>query len=158
MKEKSHAVLGNVAALILTGVTVFAQQGLNNDAILKMVKAGLGDAVVLPTINSQPGQYSVTPDDLIALKKAGVSDAVIGAMVARVTGTPVSSSAPAAAPRSATASGATAPATPTLELGIYLKKANEWTEVLPEVVNWKTGGALKSLATASIAGSAEGEC
>lgn len=30
------------------------------------------------------------------------------------------------------------------------KKADQWTEVLPEVVNWKTGGVLKTIATAGI--------
>jgi hypothetical protein len=39
--------------------------------------------VVIATINSSPGHYATAPDDLIALKQAGVSDRVIGAMVAK---------------------------------------------------------------------------
>jgi hypothetical protein len=74
-----------IAALFYAAVctTVLAQQALNNDSVMKMVKAGLSDDVVVATINSSPGQYATTPDDLIALKQAGVSDKVIGAMVAK---------------------------------------------------------------------------
>jgi hypothetical protein len=46
-----------------------------------MVKAGLGDDVVVSMVKGQPGRYSTGPDDLIALKSAGVSDKVIAAMV-----------------------------------------------------------------------------
>lgn len=68
-----------------------AQQALNNDSIIKMVKAGLSDEVVIASINGSPGQYVTSPDALIALKQAGVTDKVITAMVTKGT----SSSAPA---------------------------------------------------------------
>ena len=32
-------------------------------------------------IATQPGKFSITPDDLLALKRAGVSDKVIAAML-----------------------------------------------------------------------------
>jgi hypothetical protein len=31
------------------------------------------------------------------------------------------------------------------EIGVYLKKDNEWIEIQPEVVNWKTGGVGKHI-------------
>lgn len=55
--------------------------GMTNEAVVKMVKAGLAEEVILTMINSQPTQFAVTPDDIIALKKAGVSDKIIAAMV-----------------------------------------------------------------------------
>jgi hypothetical protein len=79
--RKFIAVLFCVAAC----TAALAQQALNNDSVVKMVKAGLSDDVVVATINSSPGHYATTPDDLIALKQAGVSDRVIGAIVARGT-------------------------------------------------------------------------
>jgi len=60
---------------------IFAQQVLNNDTVIRMVKAGLSDEIVVSTISSSPGTYDTTPDGLIALKQAGVSDKVIGAIV-----------------------------------------------------------------------------
>jgi hypothetical protein len=36
------------------------------------------------------------------------------------------------------------------EIGVYVKHGKSWTEVLPEVVNWKTGGVAKSIATVGI--------
>jgi len=66
-------------AFVLLISAVAAQTVLTNDSIMKMAKAGLGDDIVVSTINAQPGQYSTSADDLIALKGAGVSDKVIAA-------------------------------------------------------------------------------
>src|ERR1035438_10440991 len=53
-----------------------AQQALNNDAIIKLVKAGLSDDLIVTTINASPGSYDASANGLIALKKANVSDKV----------------------------------------------------------------------------------
>ncbi|HYM05605.1 MAG TPA: hypothetical protein VEU11_03525 [Terriglobales bacterium] len=58
-----------------------AQEPLTNDAIVKMVKGGLGDDVILAMIQNQPGKYSLRPDDLVKLKQQGVSEKVLKAMV-----------------------------------------------------------------------------
>jgi hypothetical protein len=109
---------------------------------MKMVKAGLGDDVVVATINSQPGKYSTTPDDLIALKTAGVSAKIITAMVTK-------GSAPAT-PAPVSAAAAPAAAGPVSEVGVYFKKSDSWTDLPPEVVNFKTGGVIKSIGTAGV--------
>lgn len=54
---------------------------VTNDSVLKLVKAGIPDEVILNMVASQPGQYTVTADALISLKLAGVSDKVMAAMV-----------------------------------------------------------------------------
>ena len=59
---------------------------IDNDAIMKMSKAGLDDAVIIQTIQTQPGHYDTSPDTLISLKNAGVSQQVIAAMQARTAG------------------------------------------------------------------------
>ena len=59
---------------------------IDNDAIVKMSKAGLDDAVIIQTIQTQPGHYDTAPDTLISLKNAGVSQQVIAAMQARTAG------------------------------------------------------------------------
>src|ERR1035438_9284689 len=71
--------------LLLACVTAlcFSQATLTNDSIIKMLKAGLSEDIVLSSIHSQPGKYSTGADDLIALKSAGVSDKIIAAMLPR---------------------------------------------------------------------------
>jgi hypothetical protein len=145
--------LSRICGLLLTAVLLsavsYSQTALNNDAIVKMVKAGLAEDVILNMINTQPSQFSVTADSMIALKKDGVSDKVIAAMLTK--GQPsAAASAASAAPAAAPAAAAGADPGANLELGVYFKKNNEWVEVAPEVVNWKTGGMLKNLASGGI--------
>lgn len=122
---------------------LLGQATLNNDAIIKMAKAGLGEEIILATIQSQPATFTTGADALIALKSAGVSDKVIAAMVAKA-GSAAKPAAPAApAP-------AAAPAPLVSEVGVYYKKADAWADLQPEVVNFKTGGVLKTIGTAGI--------
>jgi hypothetical protein len=62
---------------------LIAQQAMNNDSVLKLVKAGLSDDLIVTTINSAPGTYNISPDGLIALKSGGASDKVVAAIVAK---------------------------------------------------------------------------
>lgn len=71
--------------LLLVCPFVIAQQAMNNDVVIRMVKAGLAEDVIVTTINSSPGAYDATANGLIALKQAGVSDKVIAAIVAKNT-------------------------------------------------------------------------
>jgi hypothetical protein len=82
-----------VVLLALSSVLV-AQQALNNDAVIKLVKAGLSDDLIVSTVTAQPGTYDTSTDGLIALKTAGVSDKVVAAIVAKS-----SAPAPTAAPQ-----------------------------------------------------------
>ncbi len=70
---------------LLTGL-MLAQSAMNNDSVIKMAKAGLGDDLIIGSINGQAGQYNTSADGLIALKSAGVSDKVIAAMISKSTG------------------------------------------------------------------------
>jgi hypothetical protein len=96
---------------------VLAQQTMNNDVVIRMVKAGLADDVIVTTINASPGNYDITANGLIALKQAGVGDKVIAAIVAKNTAAaPVppptqskSDAAPAISPGSNTAETAEPP-------------------------------------------------
>lgn len=135
-----------IAGVLLYAAFVSAQTSLTNDSIVKMVKAGLAEDVVLNMINTQPSQFVVTPDAMIALKKDGVSDKVIAAMVTKNQPAASAASAATAAPAPTPAADSTA----NLEIGVYFKKQNDWVEIMPEVVNWKTGGFLKSVGTGGL--------
>ncbi|MGD0731706.1 MAG: hypothetical protein ABR956_10610 [Terracidiphilus sp.] len=60
-----------------------APQALSNDSVIKLVKAGLSDDLIVSTIANSPGAYDVSPDAMIALKSAGASDKVVSAIVSK---------------------------------------------------------------------------
>jgi len=125
------------------------QSTLNNSAIIKMAKAGLGEDILVSTIRSQPGAYTTSADDLIMLKAAGVTDKVIAAMIEKgAAGS--AAGAPSTTPAAQKVAAATGPAPGISEVGVYFKKGDAWTDLPPEVVNFKTGGVLKSIGSAGI--------
>ncbi|MGA3071601.1 MAG: hypothetical protein ABSD43_15445 [Terracidiphilus sp.] len=73
-----------------------AQQALNNEAVIKLVKAGLSDDLIVATINAQPGTYDTSTDGLVALKASGASDKVVTAIVVKASA-PAPPTAPATA-------------------------------------------------------------
>ena len=83
--------------LVLCPVLI-AQRAMNNDAIIKLVKAGLSDDLIISTINSSPGTYDTSADGLIALKKAGASDKLVQAILSKGPGTAQSSPNPSSVP------------------------------------------------------------
>jgi len=138
--------LGCAVLVILLAAVCGAQTAPNNDAIIKMVKAGLGEDLVLSSITAQPGNFTTSADDLIALKKAGVSDKIIAAIIAKGT-----AGAVPAGPATPAAAAPVSPApTQQFEVGVYYKKADAWIDLPPEVANFKTGGVLKTIGTAGI--------
>ena len=142
-----------------------AQQMMDNTAVIKMTKAGLSPEIVAASVSSVAGHYDISPDALIALKKAGVGDTVISAMIARNAGGapagPGSGSASGGFGGTGAGSGAagfggTANATGGVPAGVdsvglyYKDKEGGWSEVGAEVVNFKTAGALKHIGSAGI--------
>jgi hypothetical protein len=86
-----------LSIVILAACSILvAQQPLNNDGVIKLVKAGLSDDLIVNTINAQPSNFDVSPDGIIALKAAGASDKVVNAVVARAAASPALPVAPAA--------------------------------------------------------------
>jgi hypothetical protein len=59
-----------------------------------MVKAGLPESTILLSIKNTPANFKTTPTDLIALKKAGVSQAVLDAMLTHGGGSAAPSGMP----------------------------------------------------------------
>lgn len=61
-----------------------ASPALDNDAIVKMILAGLKDDTISRVIAAQPGNYVLTPEAITGLKAAGVSANLIAAMSAKM--------------------------------------------------------------------------
>ena len=116
---------------------------LNNDAIIRMSKAGLDSGLILQTIRTQPGQYATSPDDLITLKEAGVPQPVIAAMLAHSSGL---------VDHASTAPVTASPLSPDIdEQGVYRKESDgRWTLLPAELVHYRSGGFLKSTLTNNI--------
>ncbi|MGA8085684.1 MAG: hypothetical protein WCA10_00160 [Terracidiphilus sp.] len=153
--------------VLLMGSALLAQQALDNQSVIKLVKAGLSEDLIVTTINSSPGTYDTSANGLIALKKAGASDKVIAAIVIKASGAATGAAAVPApnSPSGVTVGGApmAGSATPGAlvmgalpagvdSVGVYYldSTANAWQEVPAEVVNFKTSGALKHYASVGV--------
>jgi hypothetical protein len=120
-------------------LTVHKAATMNNDSVMKMAKAGLGDELIIETINTQPGTYVTDADSLVILKGVGVSDRVITAMINKgrrqltnVPEKPVELS-------------------DVNEIGVYYKDhTGKWIAIDPEIVHIKSGGFIKSTVTHGI--------
>lgn len=76
-------------ALLLTSLNAGAEaspKALTNQDVARMVASGLPESVVLSSIQAGPTQFDTSVDALIALHKAGASNAVLDAVVATGTG------------------------------------------------------------------------
>jgi hypothetical protein len=68
--------------VIGSSLSAYAQDApITKDQILQMVKFGLPDDVVVSKINASATPPTISTDDLIALKSAGVGDSIIRALV-----------------------------------------------------------------------------
>lgn len=135
-----------------------AQEVLTNDSVISMVKGGLGEAVVLARIRSSPANFDTSTNSLLALKKAGVSDKVIEAMVsaprsgaaaaAPAVPTPAAPSAATSAPApsvSASARNSAGGAAATLPRdSIFHLNGTKYTEMQPQVVEIEISNAVFS--------------
>jgi len=61
---------------------ISAAAGVGNDEVLEMVAAEFSDQTIVAIIAANGAHFDVSPRALVALKSAGVSEAVIGAMLA----------------------------------------------------------------------------
>lgn len=107
---------------------------LTNDKVIVMVKAGLPSSVIVNKIRTSKTNFNTSTDELIRLKQENVAEEVINAMI--------NPAAPLLSPTEVSGYPK--------DIGVYLKKNNEWIELQPEVVNWKTGGVLKSMVSLGV--------
>lgn len=87
MTERSNRVRAGLSACVawvLACGALAGQGALTNGDVVKMIQAGVGNAVVAKAIETAPATaFDTSPDGLIALKTAGVPDAVLTAMIGR---------------------------------------------------------------------------
>ena len=89
---------------------VSAQEVMTNETVIQMVKAGFSESVILAKMRSSQTKFDTRTDALIELKKAGVPEKVMQAIVSG--GAPPASAPAAAAPAVGPAPAKGAPAPP----------------------------------------------
>lgn len=108
-----------------------------------MQSAGLSEGIILSCVDSQPAADDTSMEGLLALKKAGVLDAVVAAMISRnaamkagganPTGTNLLAAAPAGPPAGVDEVGA-----------YYQDKHKAWHLIPSEIVNTRSGASSRA--------------
>lgn len=99
-----------IAFLLLSVAPLFAIQRDLIDDVIRMSRSGVSDEVIIDFVNARQERFDATADDIIALKNAGVSKQVIGAVIGKAGETgPVANQASSASSQPV---GQTAPAPP----------------------------------------------
>lgn len=70
-------------AVSLTAEAQVSEAPLTNLAVIKLVRAGFKEKTVIAIIQSRPNSFNLDPDKLIELKRSGVGENVILAMLAQ---------------------------------------------------------------------------
>ena len=109
-----------------------------------MNKAGLPSSVLIAKIKSSACNFDTSPAQLQTIEGGRTPGRRILAMVEAPDGEPKPETADAPAP-------AAAPAARTEDLpdevGVYIRQHGKLVAIEPEIVNWRTGGVAKSVAT-----------
>ena len=77
-----------LSTIVLTACVASAAEVLDNAAIVRLTGAGLSPDVVVLKIDQSEARFDTSTDALIALKKGGVADAVIKAMMLKSPAVP----------------------------------------------------------------------
>jgi tetratricopeptide (TPR) repeat protein len=82
--------------IILLGVVEIAPAAevLTNDTIVTMVKAGLGEELIISKIKITQAQFDLSTDGILKLKKEGVGNTIIKAMMEAPPASPAAEMAP----------------------------------------------------------------
>jgi hypothetical protein len=166
-----HASLAAIfALLLLAGIStpalatalVAQDEVLTNSHVLELTRAGLSPSFIVTKIRSSKTKFDLSTSEVVRLKKAGVRDEVLEAMMQAAQSANPSSAAPAPTetPRAGSGRGAT-DAVPS-DVGIYWLRSGKLIQLEPTVYSkqktsglWKstlTGGIMKARFKAVVAG------
>jgi hypothetical protein len=92
MNSFAARIICSVSLVLMISLVALAQtqsaqnQPLNNSAIVKLTKAGFKEKTIISIINSRLPNFDLSPDRMIELKRSGVTEKVIIAMLSRQEG------------------------------------------------------------------------
>jgi hypothetical protein len=145
-----------LAALAIVVATPSHAETLTNRSIIALSASGVGDEVIIAKIRSSDTRFDLSTDQIIYLRKQGVSGPVIAAMMAASSPAKESANAPerptsptASAPERPASGGVLAVARPA---GIYLLSGGQLVRIDFNVSGQtRTGGMLGMALTGGIA-------
>jgi tetratricopeptide (TPR) repeat protein len=79
--KRLGCVLWLSALFLLLVANLSAAEVLTNDAVVTMVKAGLGEDVIISKIKISPAAFDLTTNAILKLKSDGVNEGIIQAMI-----------------------------------------------------------------------------
>ncbi len=160
------AILGSQTMRIdIVLMMVGSDEVLTNESIIKLVKVGIHEDVIISKVLESQSNFDLSVNGMVSLKENGVSDRLMGVLLnptrlpevktAPTTHAFLEASVKPIPPKEPLPKPAetTAPAIPVkipTEAGVYVKKAEQWVDLQPEIVTYRTGGAFARLATAGI--------
>ena len=119
-----------IAFSVCFNFTSFAQnKKLTNNLIIEMIELGLSEDIILAKIKTSECDFSTSIDDIIKIKKLGVSDKIIVAIINRDK--KIKDQEPD-------------------KTGIYIKKDGEFIKILPSVFSGLTSSTLANVLTDGI--------
>lgn len=109
------SMCGGLMAQTSTGSKPAASKAVNKaaspvDSVIQLVKSGMSEGLIIKTLQKQNKPVDLSPDDLLKLKNAGVSENVIGVLMDPASAPAASATAPAAAVSTPAPASAAAPA------------------------------------------------
>ena len=85
--KKSLFVFVLLATVCFSQASVFAQdEVMTNSEVITLAKAGLNQSIIINKIRTSKSDFDLSTDSLIELKKAGISDEIVNAMLTAKTG------------------------------------------------------------------------
>ena len=160
MQKYSFAFVCLLTAILMlsVGTGVYAQdETLTNAEIISLHNAGLSDAVIVSKIRGSKANFDLSTNSLIELKKAGVSDDIVGAMLEAKTGKSATAPTNGGNNGSAAVAASSDPNNPSLPhgYGIYLYEEKDgvrkMTQLTPNVSGQnRVGGIFSSAMTYGI--------
>jgi hypothetical protein len=141
MRQRIMACLTAILVLASVCSGQHLSKRMTNDDVVQMVTLGLSEDVIVAKINATPEtDFDTDVEHLRALKAAKVPDRVISAMITpHAIRMAVNNASPLGVPSDAAGFPQ--------EIGVYAMLRDKTLEIEPEIVGWKTGGVLKTVAT-----------
>ena len=138
---KARAIFVCLIVCLALSIAALAQGTLSNDSCwVRMAKAGLSDEVIVSMIQSQPGHMRRRP-----MRSSHSREKAFPTRCWLQWPQKGGGAAPSPAPLAVATSSYDE-----FDIGVYRKVGNRWIPVASELVNWKTGGVLKSVGTLGV--------
>lgn len=142
--------------LLTANLNTFAQdEVITNEEVISLSKAGLSNSIIVNKIRTSKSKFDLSTNALIKLKQAGISDDIVGAMLAAKTGTSTTMTTGATNDVSGNAAGDPNDPMSPHNFGLYLFEEKDgvkkMTQLTPNVsAQNRTGGLFTSSLTYGI--------